>query len=240
MLWVSSICLFSIIIGCNSEGKIKQTKLDSSTSIAKYQNVSVDNSTMFPKTELSDSIAVDSAVNEQSIRAEQKTDKGTLLVVSNGREEKGHLLVSSVWGQEGDYTFQSNYSVVYRQEEKEKVLLVLPAFQYVQPTEKKLSFKHISFHSADIYILTPQYQTGYGAESYLFAIDKQSGDAFHLEINKNGIVSKSLIYSGTTSLPAVEKETLVIHPSVRAGTSEQDAKDMHYRLNLKNKQLIAE
>lgn len=161
-------------------------------------------------------------------------------MVSNGREEQGHLFVSSVWGQEGDYTFQSNYSVVYRQEEKEKVLLVLPAFQYVQPTEKKLTFKHISFHSADIYILAPQYQAAYGAESYLFAIDKQSGDAFHLEINKNGIVSKSLIYSGTTSLPSVDKEILVVHPSVRAGTSEQDAKDIHYRLDLKNKQLIAE
>lgn len=244
MVLVSSICLFSTIIGCSNQEKTEPTKPDSSitsnNSISKDQNSSVENSSTFPKTKLSDSIIIDSVNKKHSIRAEQQTDKGVLLMISNGREEQGHLLVSSVLGQEGDHTFLSNYSIVYKQGEKETILLVLPNFQYIQPTDKKLPFEHISFKSADVYMLTPQYQTGHGAEGYLFAINKQSGDAFHLKIIKNGKISENLIYSEAKPLPIAEKDTLLVHPPIGAGTSEQEAKDLHYRLDLRNKQLIAE
>ncbi len=95
---------------------------------------------MFPKSELADSIVIDSVSEDHSIRAEQQASKGTLLMISNGKEERGHLVVSSTLGQEGDQTFQSNYSIVYRQGEKDKVLLELPAHLFVQPTDKRLSF----------------------------------------------------------------------------------------------------
>ncbi|MFD1773957.1 hypothetical protein ACFSF2_08600 [Paenibacillus rhizophilus] len=161
-------------------------------------------------------------------------------MISNGKEERGHLLVSSVMGQEGDQTFQSNYSIVYRQGEHDKVLLELPAYLFVQPSDKKLSFKKVNFKDADVYILAPQYQTGHGLEGYVFAIDKQSGDVFSLEIIKKGHVSKTLVYSESEPFPYIQNEQLVVHPPIGAGTPEEDTKDVFYKLDLINKLLVAE
>ncbi|MFM9279259.1 hypothetical protein [Paenibacillus jiagnxiensis] len=245
MLLASSVLLFSLIVGCNSQQNSEpptpsETDTNSNTSSSNEQNTSGEISSAFPKSALTASLTIDSVNEDQSIRAEQQTDKGTLLMVSNGREERGHLVVSSTLGIEGDQTFQSNYSVIYRQGEKDKVLLELPAFLYVQPTDKKLPFEHVSFKDADVYILTPQYKTGHGVEGYVFAIDKQSGDAFPLEIVKNEKVHKTLLYSEGEPLPTVEEDTLIVHPPVGAGTPEEDAKDIHYKLDLTNKQLVAE
>ncbi|MFB5268611.1 hypothetical protein ACE41H_17760 [Paenibacillus enshidis] len=242
MLLASSVFLFSLIVGCNSQPKSEpstsESGTNSNTSTSNEQKVPQEVKSEFPKTDLTDSIAIDSVNEDQSIRAEQQADQGALLMISNGREERGHLLVSSTLGQEGDQTFQSNYSIVYRQGEKDKVLLELPAFLYVQPTDKKLPFEHVSFKDADVYILTPQYTTGHGVEGYVFAIDKQNGDAFPLEIVNNGKTYKTLLYS-EGEIPTVEDDTLVVLPPVGAGTPEEDAKDVHYKLDLNNKQLVA-
>ena len=242
---ISAVLLFSLLVGCNSEQKSEpstpESAANSNTSASNEQNTSEEISSAFPKSALTASLAIDSVSEDQSIRAEQQTDKGTLLMISNGREEQGHLLVSSTLGQEGDQTFQSNYSVVYRQGAKDKVLLELPAFLYVQPTDKILPFEHVSFKDADVYILTLQYQTGHGVEGYVFAIDKQSGDAFPLEIIvKNGKVHKTLLYSEAEPMPTVEDDILIVHQPIGAGTPEEDTRDIHYKLDLKKKQLVAE
>ncbi|WP_138224238.1 hypothetical protein [Paenibacillus algicola] len=75
----------------------------------------------FPESALTASIAIDSVNEDQVFRAEQQTGQGTLFMISKGREERGHLLVSSTLGQEGDQTFQSDYAVVYRQDNHDKV-----------------------------------------------------------------------------------------------------------------------
>lgn len=195
---------------------------------------------VFPKSDLTDSITIDSVNEDHSIQAEQQTEKGTLLMVSNGKEERGHLNVSSTQGQEGDQTFQSNYSIVYRHEDQDKVLLELPSYLFVQPSDKTLTFERVSFKDADVYILTPQYQTGHGLEGYLFAVAKQSGDAFLLEIVKEGQVYKKLLYSESKPLLSVDNDGLVVHPPVGAGTPEEYAKGALYKLDLSKKQLIAE
>ena len=176
----------------------------------------------------------------RSVRAETQIDSGTLLMVSNGIEERGHLLASSSMGEEGDQTFQSNYSIVYRQGNEDTVLVELPGYLFIQPSEDVLSFEKVSFKDADVYYLAPQYRTGFGVEGYIFAVDKQSGEAFPLEVVKKGVVSKTILYSEGEALPNVENDRLVVHPPVRAGTSEEDAKAVHYALDLNNKQLIAE
>ncbi len=161
-------------------------------------------------------------------------------MISNGIEERGHLLVSSTMGQEGDHTFQSNYSIVHRQGNKDKVLLELPAYLFIRPSDKTLSFEKASFKDADVYYLTPQYTSGFGVEGYIFAIDKQSGEAFPLDVIKKDHASRTILYSEAEALPSVENEQLVVHPPVRAGTPEEDAKTIYYNLDLSNKQLIAE
>ncbi|WP_440114463.1 hypothetical protein [Paenibacillus sp. QZ-Y1] len=244
MLLASSVLLFSLLLACNNpkdNGATNHTNQGTTNhSSTPELNASVVISSMFPKTSLTESIVIDSVNEDQSIRAEQQTDKGTLLMVSNGKEERGHLNVPSTQGQEGDQSFLSNYSIIYRYDGQDTVLLELPAYVFIQPPENKLNFEKLSFKDADVYALTPQYQTGHGVEGYLFAVTKQSGDAFLLEIVKKGKVSEKLLYSESEPMPIVENEALVVHPPVGAGTPEEDTKVVFYKLNLSTKQLIAE
>ncbi|MNC11104.1 hypothetical protein D3C75_587900 [compost metagenome] len=161
-------------------------------------------------------------------------------MISGGREERGHLIVSSTLGQEGDQTFQSNYSIVFRQANKDKVLVGLPAYLFIRPTYRKLSFEKLRFKEADVYMLTPQYQTGHGVEGYIFAVDRHTGDAFSLGVVKKGLFSKTLLYSEAEPLPSPGKDGLVVHPPVGAGTPEEDAKELLYKLDWSKKQLVAE
>lgn len=217
-----------------------KTANNSNNASTQEQNPSGGIAGVFPKSALTESIVIDSVNEDKAIRAEQQTDKGTLLMISRGKEERGHLNVSSTLGQEGDQTFQSNYSIVYRQGDQDTVLLKLPAYLFIQPSDKKLIFEKVSFIAADVYVLTPQYQTGHGLEGYVFAIDKQSGDAFSLEIVKKGQVAKTLLYSESGPLQSIENDALIVHPPVGAGTPEEDAKDIFYKLDLSKKQLVAE
>ncbi|SDM16138.1 hypothetical protein SAMN05428961_110116 [Paenibacillus sp. OK060] len=250
MLLASSVLSFSLLVACNnqqnagtttpSNTKKQEAAQNSNNSSTQKQNPSGDIASVFPKSVLTNSITIDSVNENQSIRAEQKTDKGTLLMISNGKEERGHLNVSSTLGQEGDQTFQSNYSIVYRYDGQDKVLLELPAYLFVQPSDKKITFEKMSFKDADVYVLTPQYKTGHGLEGYVFAIDKQSGEGFPLEIVKKDQVSKTLLYSESKPSLSVANDGLVVHPPVGAGTPEEDMKDVIYKLDLSKKQLIAE
>lgn len=225
----SSVLAFSLLVACNHQ------QINSSTQEQKPSVVS-----LFPKNDLMDSIVIDAVNEDKSIRAEQQTEKGTLLMIAKGREELGHLVVSSTMGQEGDQTFQSNYSIIYRQGDQDKVLMELPNYLFFRPSSKKISFEKLSFKEAEVYILTPQYQTGHGVEGYIFAIDKQNEDVFPLEIVKKDQVSKTLLYSEAEPLPSVENNILVVHPPVGAGTQEAEAKDIFYKLELHNKRFVAE
>lgn len=248
MLLASFVLLYSLLIACNNQqdakpatpittGNQKATHNSNNLS-SQEQNPSGDIASVFPKTDLSDSITIDSVHEEQLIRAEQTTGEGILLMIPIGKEERGHLNVSSTMGQEGDQTFQSNYSIVYKDDGKNLVILELPAYLFVQPSDQKLTFEKYGFKDADIYILTPQYQTGHGLEGFVFAIDKQSGKALPLEIVTKNQVSKTLLYSETEPILNIENG-LVVHPPVGAGTPEEDIKEVIYKLDLSRKQLIS-
>ncbi|NUU59353.1 hypothetical protein [Paenibacillus agri] len=239
LLLASSVLLFNVLVACNSQQQ-QNPGATTNHSSTQEQNSSGNLSSVFPSSILADSLSIDSVNEYSTIRAELLTDKGTLLMISNGREERGHLIVSSTLGQEGDQTFQSNYSIVYREGEQDTVLLELPAYLFVQPSDNTLSFEKTSFKEAEVYVLTPQYQTGHGLEGYAFAVSKHSGEAFPLEIIHSGHVSKTLLYSELESFPTVENNRLIVHPPIGAGTPDEDAKAIHYRLDLSNKQLVAE
>ncbi|MHA7578992.1 hypothetical protein ACX12E_01230 [Paenibacillus vandeheii] len=249
MLLASSVLLFSLLVACNNQedngttapvNNTNQETTNKSNNLSTSEQNSGDITSIFSKSDLTDSISIDSVNEDQAIRAEQKTDKGTLIMISNGKEERGHLKVSSTQGEEGDQTFQSNYSIIYRYDGQDRVLLELPAYLFVQPSDKKLTFEKVNFKDAEVYVLTPQYKTGHGLEGYVFAIVKQSGDAFPLEIVKEGQVSKTLLYSESEPKLSVENDALVVHPAIGAGTPEEDTKDLNYKLDLSKKQLIAE
>ncbi|WP_429371893.1 hypothetical protein [Paenibacillus sp. DS2015] len=237
--------LLSLLVGCNNqqEDGVIVPGSTANQEITNNNNSSTqgDIGSIFPKSDFAESMIIDSVNENEAIRAEQQTDKGTLFMISSGKEERGHLNVSSTLGQEGDQTFQSNYSIVYKQGDQDKVLLELKAYLFVQPSDKIITFeKVVGFKDGDVYLLTPQYQTGHGLEGYVFAIDKQSGNAFPLEIvRKNNVVFNTLLYSEAEA-PRIENDVLVVHPPVGAGTPEEEAKDVLYKLDLNKKQLVAE
>lgn len=249
MIILSSLLLFNMLLACSSQqsGTSYTTASESSVQAATSFSPEItdtpaekngDTVSKFPKSILSDSISLDSASSTPSIRAETDLEEGKILMISGDREERGHLIVPSVLGAEGDQTFQSNYKIVYRKGNNDEVLLELPAFLYVQPTDKIIPFDKVSFKEADIFLLTPQYRTGHGLEAYVFATDKQNGNVFPIEIRKGKTTSKMLLYSELNS-PFNQNEQLVVYPPIGAGTPEQDTKEIHFKLDLRNKQLIA-
>lgn len=170
MLLASSVVWFGLLVACTAQqgagtaapantGNPESTQINSNHSIAKKQNSSGDIASTYPKTDLTNVMTIDSVHEDPSIRAEQKTDQGTLLMIANGKEERGHINVSSTQGQEGDLTFQSNYSIVYKYDGQDKVLLDLPAYLFVRPSDQNITFEKVGFKDAEVFVLTPQYQT---------------------------------------------------------------------------------
>ncbi|MBP1999976.1 hypothetical protein J2Z69_000995 [Paenibacillus shirakamiensis] len=248
MLFLTLIISFSIMVACSNQpssnhGKISneqlQKKVESSNN-SSNSNLSEGHASVFPKTGIEESILIDAVHDTPSIRAETQTEHGTLFMISKGREEEGHLLVSSTTGLEGSKTFQSTYSILFKQGEQEKVLLELPAYLYVQPTDKILTFKKIAFKEADLYFLTPQYQSGHGLEAFVFAIEKQTGKAFSILIKNNNQDIDRLIYSEAKDIAPLyikNNQLVVVRPLGAGGPPDKDG---HYKLDMVNKKLVAE
>ncbi|NGM82150.1 hypothetical protein G5B47_06965 [Paenibacillus sp. 7124] len=244
---LSSLLSFNLLLACSSQPSGAGDKPTSESSAATVTPFSPKSTvtpaeteggivSQFSKSTLSDSISLDTISDTPSIRAETDLVDGKILMISGDREERGHLIAPSVLGAEGDQTFQSNYKIVYRKGNNDKVLLELPAFLYLQPTDKILPFDKVSFKEADIFLLTPQYRTGHGLEAYVFAVDKQNGDVFPIEIRKGEKTSKTLLYAELGN----QNGQLVVYPPIGAGTPEKDTKEIHYKLDLRNKQFIAD
>lgn len=242
----ASILLLGILVACNEKDHVETNPLIEGADKAANQNTAPPSSenqgqltSQFPKSTLTASTVLDSVKDTPSVRAETVTDQGTLLMISEGREELGHVVASSNYGLEGDRTFQSNYSIIFKQDNNEKKLLELPGFMYAQPDDNKLSFKKVSFKDADVYYLAPQYKTGHGLEGYFFAVDKHSGEASHLKIVNQGYTSNTLIYSEIQPFPHVENNKLLVSPPSGAG-GDTEIQEQRYQLNLEKKQLVLE
>lgn len=251
VLFSASLLWFGLLLGCTPQAAVEPDRAadlsapnPTDEAIQQKDEASPGGETpskltsRFPKSILSASTELDSVKDTPSIRAETVTEQGTLVMMSNGWEELGHLAVSSNYGREGDKTFQSDYSVIYRQGEENRVLLELPALMFARPDDEKLSFERIRFKDADVYVLTPQYKTGHGVEGYLFAVDRRSGEAFPLQIVSNGHVFHTLVYSEINPFPHVENDKLIVHPPVGAGGDPIGK--IQYRLDLDKKRLVSE
>ncbi|MEC0174936.1 hypothetical protein P4H83_08615 [Paenibacillus favisporus] len=252
-LTMASMLLFGFLLACNQSDNLPDNAL--STEISKTDDnpgegmqqpstsspgTSAERVSRFPESFLSGSVVLDSVSDTRVIRAETVTRQGSLLMISQGREERGHLAVPSNYGREGDLTFQADYSIVYRQAGKEDAqLLDLPAFLFVRPTDEKVPFEQVRFQDADVYFLAPQYKSGHGMEAYVFAIDRRSGEATALKVMQKGHAFGTLVYSEVEPFPHIENDRLVVHPAIGAGTPEEDTLDVLYRLDLANKRLVA-
>lgn len=193
----------------------------------------------FPLDGLAGSVIIDSVNPEETIRARSGAGSGELLMISSSTEERGHLNVSSNYGLEGEQTYQADYSIVYRSGDKDQVLLKLPAFLFVQPTDRVLEFAAVPFAKAEVYLLAPQYKSGHGLVAYAFAMDKESGEVFPLSFKQDGIVHDTLVYSELPPFPANQNEQLVVHSPVGAGGDPEPGPQL-YELDLDKRQFVAQ
>lgn len=194
----------------------------------------------FPLEGLASSVLIDSVNDKGTIRARAATERGELLMISSGPEERGHLNVSSNDGVEGDQTYQADYSIVYRENNQDQELWTLPAFLFVQPSDRILEFDKISFKDADVYLLTPQYKSGHGLVAYAFAINKLSGEAFPLFFALNDASSQvNLVYSELQPAPANDNERLIVYPPVGAG-GDPELEPHVYELDLDKRRFVAQ
>lgn len=182
---------------------------------------------------------VDSLNEKGTIRARSAAGQGELLMIASGPEERGHLNVPSNDGLEGDQTYQADYSIVYREGKQDQVLLKLPAFLFVQPSDRVLEFAAVSFKGAEVYLLAPQYKSGHGLVAYAFAMDKGSGEVFPLSFKQGEYVHDTLVYSEIQPAPANQNEQLAVHSPEGAGT-DPELKPQMYELDLDKRQFVAQ
>ncbi len=193
----------------------------------------------FPLEGLAGSVIIDSVNPEETIRARSAAGSGELLMISSSTEERGHLAVSSNDGLEGEQTYQADYSIVYRSGDQDQVLLKLPAFLFVQPTDRVLEFAAVPFEKAEVYLLAPQYKSGHGLVAYAFAMDKENGEVFPLTFIQGGIEHDTLVYSEIQPPPANQNEQLAVHLPEGAGGDPEPGPQL-YELDLEKRQFIAQ
>lgn len=180
---------------------------------------------------------IDKVENTTSIRAEIQTDEGILRVESKGPEEIGHLDAPSNYGQEGDLTFQSNYNIIYEQDNKKQIVKELPALTFIQPTDKPISFHKVPFKKADVYLLTPQHQAAHGYTFYAVVIGKGSGKAVPLSFVDGSVKSESYNYYDKEHLPYNNNDLLIVKPGLSVGSD--DTKEKQFQLDLEKGEFIA-
>ncbi len=250
-----AILALSLLLGCSSQkapnsvtATFEAAPSTSPTSTPSASSAATDQAkipahtegitSQFPLEGLASSVILDSVNGAQTIRARTAAGQGELLMISSGPEERGHLNVSSNYGLEGEQTYQADYSIVYRKGNQDQELLKLPAFLFVQPTDRILDFARVSFKEAEMYLLTPQYKSGHGLVGYAFAIDKRSGEAIPLSFVQNGIVQDTLVYAELQPAPVNDNEQLVVFSPVGAG-GDPELGPRVYTLDLVNHQFVA-
>ncbi|MEK5036037.1 hypothetical protein MKY96_31810 [Paenibacillus sp. FSL R7-0302] len=183
-------------------------------------------------------VIADSVNAAGTIRARSAAGQGELLMIASSSEERGHLETSSNYGLEGEQTYQADYSIVYRAGDQDQVLLKLPAFLFVRPSDQVLEFDKVSFKDAEVYLFAPQYKSGHGLVAYAFAVNKMSGEVFPLSFKQGDIVHDTLVYSEIQPVPANQNEQLVVHSPEGAGT-DPELKPQVYDLDLEKRLFIA-
>ncbi|QUL54508.1 hypothetical protein KDC22_30245 [Paenibacillus tritici] len=187
---------------------------------------------------LADSVIINSVNEAGTVRARAATERGELLMISSGPEERGHLNVSSNYGLEGDQTYQADYSIVYREDGQDQELLKFPALLFVRQSDQVLKFDKVSFKDAEVYLLAPQYKSGHGLVAYAFAVNKISGEVFPLSFVQGELVQDMLVFSENQPAPANLNEQLVVHSPEGAG-GDPELKPRVYDLDLDKRQFIA-
>ncbi|UPK42719.1 hypothetical protein [Paenibacillus pabuli] len=232
---LSSIVAVSILLsGCGTES---EKPIDKTGNTSTEMNKKEEIQSQIPDSPYANVVKIETNQEKPTVRARIDTDNGELYVVSEGKEAIGHITTPSVLGKEGDVFYQGNYSVIYKHNEDEKELKELQDLVFIQPSDQPISFEKISFEAMDVFLLTPEYTSSRGYNSYAFGIDKKSGEAFAITFKNAEKVQDTINYE-KVSIPVNKSEKLVV--TTRNTEGQGDTLITEYSFNKDSKQFVAE
>ncbi|MDR6726068.1 hypothetical protein J2W91_004574 [Paenibacillus amylolyticus] len=223
------IAVSILLSGCGTDSAEKT--IDTAT----QNNKAEENQT--PNSPYTNVVKIDTNRETPTVRAQVDTDIGELYVVSEGKEAIGHVTTPSVMGKEGDFFYQGNYSVMIKHNEEEKPIKELKDIVFIQPSDQPISFEKISFDEMDVFLLTPEYTSSRGYNSYAFGIDKKSGEAFVITFKNAEKVQETINYEKESN-PVNTNEKLVV--TTRNTEGQGDTLTTEYNFNQDSKQFDAE
>lgn len=224
-----------MLSGCGTESSEKP--IDQTESTSTETNKSDELQSQKPESPYTNVVKIDTHQENPTVRARIDVDHGELYVVSKGKEAIGHVTTPSVLGSEGDFFYQGNYPVIYKHHEDIKEIKELQELVFIQPSDQPISFEKISFEAMDVFLLTPEYTSSRGYNSYAFGMDKESGEAFAITFKNADNVQETINYE-KTSTPDNESEKLVI--TTRNTEGQGDTLTTTYSFNKSSKQFVAE
>lgn len=224
-LFVFTILLF--ITGCNNT---LDDKKSSSDSISKTTNqISTIN------------------LSENVIRAKGESIYGELLILPQEIESIDQLGADSSYGKSTDFSFQSNYNVIYKNKNNEiKLIAKLEDLKIIQPLNSIIKLNKLESKDFDLFYFTPQYTGARSIDAYFFCITKeQTAFEFQFEFNKaDNNEFKNILTNTTTLLPQIMKEyvspklqdnNLITKTSLNTSVMDFRIFQVIYKPDLKNK-----
>lgn len=154
----------------------------------------------------------------KNIRAMGKSNYGELLIASKYQEKIGKLSEDSSFGKANDYTFESDYEVIYKNNNGNiKVVTTLKDLKIIQPKEQIMAVNKLKFDGFDVFYFSPQYTGARSSDTYFFAISKEHKSfQFKFEFNKaDKNEYANILTNGTTLLPQTMREFVL--PEVKDG-----------------------
>ncbi|MEJ3719937.1 hypothetical protein WGM54_18265 [Paenibacillus polymyxa] len=236
---IVAVSTVSILLsGCGTESSEKPIVKQETSSTVMNKSKELENQD--PNSAYTNVIKIDTIQENPTVRARIETDSGELYVVSKGEEAIGHITTPSVLGSEGDFSYQGNYSVIYKHIGGIKEIKELKKLVFIQPSEQPISFKKVSFKAMDVFLLTPEYTASRGYNSYAFGIDKKSGEGFAITFKKAENVQETINYE-KSSIPVNTNEKLVVTTRNTEGqNTESDTLTTKYIFHKNSKQFVAE
>lgn len=232
---ISIFAVSILLFGCDTESLEQPIDKAGNTSTETSKREEIKNQT--PDSPYANVVTIDTNQENPTVRARIDTGNGELYVISEGKEAIGHVTIPSVLGKEGDFFYQSNYSVIYKHNEDKKEIKELQDLVFIQPSDQPISFEKISFDAIDVFLLTPEYTSSRGYNSYAFGIDKTSEDAFSITFKNAEKVQDSINYE-KVSTPANKNEKLIV--TTRNTEGQGDTLTTEYSFNKDSKQFVAE
>lgn len=120
-----------------------------------------------------------------TVRAEGKSDYGTLEFISIGKEKVEQLGADSSYGKASDFSFTGNYKVIFKNSMgKKKLISRMNNLNVIQPYKTTIKLQKLKVDGTDIFYFVPKYSSSNDTDIYFYGITS-GGEAFKFKIENN-------------------------------------------------------